>query len=80
MLESGLEQVQAEIYVSVKGIQTCGFRFASSGSESLYFPWYFPFMTVNKNAQKCSLAGSLRTHILISLNTFPDLVEVETSC
>jgi len=39
-----------------------------------------PFMTVNKNAQKCSLAGSLRTHILISLNTFPDLVEVETSC
>lgn len=28
---------------------------------------------------ECSLAGSLHTHILIVLNTFPDSVKVETS-
>ena len=37
-----------------------------------------PFMIIDRDSQKCSLAGSLHTHILISLNTFPALVEVET--
>lgn len=37
-----------------------------------------PFMIIDRDSQKCSLAGSLHTHILISLNTFPASVEVET--
>lgn len=37
-----------------------------------------PFMIIDRDSQKCSLAGSLHTHVLISLNTFPDSVEVET--
>lgn len=37
-----------------------------------------PFMITDGDSQKCSLAGSLHTHILISLNAFPALVEVGT--
>lgn len=37
-----------------------------------------PFMIIDRDAQKCSFAGSLHTHILISLNTFPASVEVKT--
>lgn len=36
------------------------------------------FMITDRDSQKCSLAGSLHTQILISLNTFPALVEVGT--
>lgn len=37
-----------------------------------------PFMIIDRNSQKCSLAGSLHTYILISWNTLPASIEVET--
>jgi len=39
-----------------------------------------PFMILDNDSQKCSLAGSLHTHILMSLNTFSASVEEESFC